>query len=76
MSMQRIFAMDFRGVEVKSSPLAPEGAIWNMNQGGVAMCFLGPITFWRFKHEGRWPLISRYSAGMNALEAERRKVAR
>ena len=61
------------GVELRTSRLVPEGQVWDISEHGLGRALVaGPLTSWSLRHEGRWPLLSRYSPGMAALERERR----
>jgi hypothetical protein len=51
----------------------PEGVIF---LDGESRGYLGPLTYWRFTHEGRDPLLSRYCRGVQELERDRRRYPR
>ena len=61
---------DSPGVMVSSSNFVPEGLVYGL---GDSVIFVGPLTFWSLAHEGRWPMLSRYSRGMIELQRDRRQ---
>lgn len=46
-------------IEVIESQHIPEKTMYRM----AGRLLVGPITGWRLRHEGRWPLMSRWSLG-------------
>jgi len=60
-------------IKIVKHDLVPEGQIFQLAAWG--MCVAAPLTHWSLRHEGRWPLLSRYSPGMIELARERRRRA-
>lgn len=59
---------------VRRSTLVPEGSLYRLRTpwGPSEVLIAAPLTTWSIGHEGRWPMLSRYSRGMLELERDRR----
>lgn len=57
------------GAAITQSRLVREGEVYRIGTSIV----IGPLTYWRWRHDFRDPMISRYCRGMHELERDRRK---
>lgn len=58
-----------RGLPVRVTENVQEGAVYQLG----ATLVVAPLTAWSLRHEGRYPLLSRYSRGMLERDRDRRR---
>lgn len=62
----------YGGMPLVADRFVPEGVVYKIG----ATIVIGPLTLWRWRHDMRDPMISRYSRGMIELERDRRRRGR
>lgn len=57
--------------DLRLSSAVEEGALYQAGRSGVY--YAAPLTYWRLTHEGREPMLSRWSLGMREVRRDRRR---